>query len=175
MCADTQSCVAACTPEDCASGEHCDPITMQCEAQRASGEDCADASACISGACVDGVCCESICDGTCERCDAVGTEGTCAPVPAGDDPDDECALACDGAGTCEAEPDAGMVGPPDASTGERDAAVQLDAGTTRDAGTGGAPRGGCGCGAPGSRRSLPLSLVLAVLALGVLESRRRTR
>ena len=61
---------------------------------------CEDAAQCVSGACVDGVCCASACDELCESC-AAATPGQCAALPAGTDPDDDCAqVACDGAGAC---------------------------------------------------------------------------
>jgi len=62
---------------------------------------CSTDTACTSGHCVDGVCCSTTCDGTCEACSAAktgGADGTCAPVTAATDPDNECAAACsDGA------------------------------------------------------------------------------
>jgi hypothetical protein len=74
------------------------------------GATCAADSACGSGSCVDGVCCDSACDSGCEACVASVTgesDGQCAPVPAGADPDDECAAGpcgagfCDGGGACQ--------------------------------------------------------------------------
>ncbi|HEY0711135.1 MAG TPA: hypothetical protein VGF45_00555, partial [Polyangia bacterium] len=67
-------------------------------------------SACASGMCVDGFCCNSACGGACQACDVSGREGTCTPVPKGQDPDDDCARdpastcnldgTCDGQGAC---------------------------------------------------------------------------
>jgi hypothetical protein len=57
------------------------------------GANCLSPIGCASGWCVDGVCCGSICDGTCEACAQSSTgvaSGTCAPIQAGLDPDDEC-------------------------------------------------------------------------------------
>src|SRR5438552_2118394 len=78
----------------------------------ANGQTCAGASQCTSTHCVDGVCCDMACDGTCEACSAVktgGTDGTCAPIPEGMDPDGECPDqgpcgldgSCDGSGACQ--------------------------------------------------------------------------
>ena len=70
-----------------------------------AGSGCADGSECPSGFCSDGVCCDSACDGACETCNLPTIAGTCAPVPAGSDPDDECAGAstCNASGVCELE------------------------------------------------------------------------
>lgn len=71
------------------------------------GGKCASPEECESGYCVDGRCCNGACEGVCERCDTVGAEGICSPVPADTDPDgecmgksDRCAGACDGHGRC---------------------------------------------------------------------------
>ncbi|RYE92362.1 MAG: kelch repeat-containing protein, partial [Myxococcales bacterium] len=79
----------------------------------AVGQPCAGPGDCQSLQCVDGVCCATACDGVCEACVGArtgGADGTCAPVIAGQDPDDECAGqepascgrvgTCDGAGQC---------------------------------------------------------------------------
>ena len=79
------------------------------------GATCSTTEACASGFCVDSVCCNSSCTGTCQACSAAkktsGTDGTCGPIGAGTDPDDECLAdllascgrsgSCDGAGTCQ--------------------------------------------------------------------------
>ena len=68
------------------------------------GEECTSAAACESGTCVDGVCCDSTCDGACVACAeslSGWADGTCAPIPAGSDPDDECPEAtCGGGASC---------------------------------------------------------------------------
>jgi hypothetical protein len=56
--------------------------------------------------CVDGYCCDGPCNGPCERCNELGNEGTCKPVPEGPpvterscgpgDLTGECGLRCDG-------------------------------------------------------------------------------
>jgi hypothetical protein len=79
-----------------------------------NGRPCAEGSQCGSGQCVDGVCCASACPGACQACNVEGSAGTCMPVPAGQDPDNECAEdppagcqrdgACDGSGGCRLYP-----------------------------------------------------------------------
>ncbi len=74
------------------------------------GASCSAESECASGFCVDGVCCNTTCTGTCEACGSgtTGTPGTCAPITAGTDPDNECAAdaaqcrsgTCNGSGAC---------------------------------------------------------------------------
>jgi hypothetical protein len=78
------------------------------------GQACTTNEGCASGACVDGLCCTSACGGACQACDVPGHEGTCTPVPPGQDPDDECAMqpaascgldgTCDGQGACARYP-----------------------------------------------------------------------
>jgi hypothetical protein len=63
-------------------------------------------STCLSGFCADGVCCDTVCDQLCEGCTMAlnGTaDGTCTPIPSGQDPEDECTdpATCDGAGMCQ--------------------------------------------------------------------------
>lgn len=80
---------------------------------KAQGQACSTNAECASSACRDEVCCDTACDGPCEACANVHTsvaDGTCAPVLAGADPDDDCETAagetcgndgsCDGAGSC---------------------------------------------------------------------------
>jgi hypothetical protein len=68
-----------------------------------AGSACASGDDCPGGFCADGLCCDRACDGPCEACDLAGSEGVCAPVPDGSDPDDECAgaSACNASGICE--------------------------------------------------------------------------
>ncbi len=84
---------------DCEAGALCDGAGA-CAAP--GGEPCTEDASCLDGGCADGVCCDSVCDGLCEACDLDGRVGTCAPVPAGSDPDAECpaSRACDGKGGC---------------------------------------------------------------------------
>ncbi|MFO0588296.1 MAG: hypothetical protein U0441_12180 [Polyangiaceae bacterium] len=71
------------------------------------GQTCAIDPECVKGNCVDGVCCDTACTGTCVSCNVTDKEGTCAAIPAGTDPDDEClggspfgVAVCNGAGAC---------------------------------------------------------------------------
>lgn len=80
------------------------PVTI------ALGNPCAADNTCASGFCTDGVCCEARCGGTCEKCNLVGRLGRCDAIPAGVDPDAECATMavstclrtgeCSGARSC---------------------------------------------------------------------------
>jgi hypothetical protein len=79
-----------------------------------TGRPCGGGPECQSGFCVDGFCCESACAGTCRACDVAGSEGSCVPVPAGEDPAGECQRGpvrgcgldgtCDGSGACRKYP-----------------------------------------------------------------------
>ena len=69
--------------------------------KKADGEACVAGEECLSGHCVDDVCCGSACDAVCQACNLAGSEGSCANVASGADPDDDCAGGvCDGAGHC---------------------------------------------------------------------------
>ena len=62
---------------------------------------CTADAECGTGFCVDGVCCDEACTGTCRSCALPGMEGVCSFVPAGADPDVECAgKVCNGMGLC---------------------------------------------------------------------------
>jgi hypothetical protein len=70
-----------------------------------NGQTCPSSLTCLSGNCVDGVCCNTACAGLCQACSMAKTgspSGTCAAIPDGTDPDNECAgaLVCNGAGAC---------------------------------------------------------------------------
>ncbi len=72
--------------------------------------ECDEPSDCDGDPCVDGYCCDSPCDAVCVACNLPELEGTCSPVTAGSDPDDDCTEedpsscgttgVCDGAGAC---------------------------------------------------------------------------
>jgi hypothetical protein len=74
------------------------------------GSACGAAGQCATGLCVDGRCCGSSCAGVCQACDLPGLEGTCTPVPEGQDPANECPIdavatcgrdgVCSGQGAC---------------------------------------------------------------------------
>ena len=88
---------------DCASGAYCDPNQV-CVTKKTLGAACLTNNQCALGNCVDGVCCNTACGGLCQVCNLPGAVGTCSPIPAGQDPVDECAGAasvCDGAGVCK--------------------------------------------------------------------------
>jgi hypothetical protein len=58
-----------------------------------NGFACTIDAECSSGICTDGVCCNVACDGLCQACIGVKTnvsDGTCADVIVGTDPDNEC-------------------------------------------------------------------------------------
>ncbi len=66
------------------------------------GLKCVMGNDCQSGNCADGLCCDSPCNGVCESCSQGGSVGKCTPVPAGQDPDKECAaLALPEAGVAD--------------------------------------------------------------------------
>ena len=68
----------------------------------ALGTPCDAGAECASSECADGVCCDSPCAGPCERCAGTAQgDGSCGPIDAGEDPDDECnwPMVCDGAGS----------------------------------------------------------------------------
>ncbi|MBN8611284.1 MAG: hypothetical protein J0L92_11895, partial [Deltaproteobacteria bacterium] len=138
-------CASPCTSDaDCARPTWCDTATGACTPDLPNGDPCGRAGMCLSDLCIDGVCCGELCTGTCRSCTVPGSEGECAFIPVGTDPDDECpgVLACDVDGKCESF-DAGRVSL-DASVPARDAAYvepadasRPDAGpvdSTRDAG-----------------------------------------
>jgi hypothetical protein len=94
-----------------ATGQWVDDNSPECK--RADGGQCSTGSDCRSGNCARGVCCDSPCTGRCASCSAAetgGTNGNCAPVRAGTDPLNQCAVtpeascgtdgACDGSGEC---------------------------------------------------------------------------
>ena len=70
------------------------------------GTACTGTADCAGGRfCVDSVCCDTTCGGVCNSClssQTHGSTGTCAPIAAGLDPDNECAgpTACNGASSC---------------------------------------------------------------------------
>jgi hypothetical protein len=110
-----QDCSAAC--KSCATGTctavlnaddaQCTPTsTHTCDGSGVCklklGQPCgSDGTICASGVCKDGVCCNAPCSGTCQRCDAPGSVGTCTTVTNATDPD-TCTTpnACDATGAC---------------------------------------------------------------------------
>jgi subtilisin-like proprotein convertase family protein len=98
--ADGLACRDHCTDNvHCFEGYYCEGNL--CVPKKDNGETCSAGFECKSDFCVDGYCCESACDGLCHNCSA--TPGSCLPIAAGTDTDDECPICevCDGAGACE--------------------------------------------------------------------------
>jgi hypothetical protein len=118
-------CFGTCTTNaQCSNGNLC--LNGSC-GKKGLGGTCTATTDCMSGFCEQGICCGSTCTGTCQSCAVPGKEGTCSPVPAGQDPLNQCADqgamtcgtdgACDGAGACE-QYAAGTTCAPQACTGE---------------------------------------------------------
>ena len=80
----------------------------------AVGAPCSMGEQCASSICTEGVCCGTLCSGTCQSCKVPGSEGQCKPVPAEQDPRDQCPKdepascgrdgTCDGKGACRLYP-----------------------------------------------------------------------
>jgi hypothetical protein len=114
-------CPSGCgTDADCdqtAPGAYCD-AGHQCQPKSDLGASCGGDNECMGGHCVDSVCCDSLCNGTCEACvfakTGQGSDGHCAGVTKGTDPDDECSQDspatclrngyCNGVGACDTWP-----------------------------------------------------------------------
>lgn len=126
-CADALVCKGTCAGDgDCVAGSTCNTSAGMCSPAKALGVACDpddEGRDCESGHCVDGVCCDTACNGGCSGCRLAITgvaNGTCAPVPVGDDPkdacDDEGAASCgsdgvcDGGGDCRQYPDGTVCG-----------------------------------------------------------------
>lgn len=82
---------------------------------KALGKKCSGGKECYSEFCVQGVCCDTACNGLCMACDLAQSKGRCAPVPAGQDPLNDCKTVdgqptckldgtCDGRGKCRQWP-----------------------------------------------------------------------
>jgi hypothetical protein len=92
-----QTCVttANCAPSAYCSGAACVPKLL-------NGAPCIANDTCASSFCVDNYCCNAGCGGSCQACNLPGAQGSCSAIPAGQDPEGECApLTCDGAGGCQ--------------------------------------------------------------------------
>jgi hypothetical protein len=97
------SCAATCTSQtDCQTGFFCDGT--RCTLRRMPGAGCTMAFQCASNLCTDGVCCSGPCSQPCHACNVAGALGNCTPIPAGQDPQNECpaeaATTCGRAGGC---------------------------------------------------------------------------
>jgi hypothetical protein len=92
-------CATSCTSDNqCDLAAHCATASGTCVPDGDAGSSCMQQNECRSGlTCVDNVCCTSACAGACVSCALPGSVGTCAPIPAGQDPDAECdAVSCAG-------------------------------------------------------------------------------
>jgi hypothetical protein len=79
----------------CATGTEGTPDSMGMLGR--PGDACQSDGDCAGIPCVDEVCCNTRCSGVCEACNLAGSAGTCAPIPAGEDPAEECgSVSCDG-------------------------------------------------------------------------------
>lgn len=72
---------------------------------QSNGTPCTNNTQCSSGYCIDDVCCDNLCDGSCNACSAgrkgQGNDGTCGPIAAGRDLQNECNPGeCNGSGAC---------------------------------------------------------------------------
>jgi hypothetical protein len=112
----------------------------------AVGATCTSAAQCERGFCVDGVCCENACTGVCTTCNLPENPGRCSPVPAGQDPRDNCPQdlasscgrdgTCDGAGKCRLLPDGTECASATCTAGTQSSARTCDgSGTCRPATT----------------------------------------
>ncbi len=97
----TRSCARPCdTGHPCQSPYKC--LNGTCAIACSTNAQCAS----VGRVCVDGFCCNGPCDGTCERCNEAGNEGSCTPMPEGPPRpgsrcgptglEGECGLRCDG-------------------------------------------------------------------------------
>ncbi len=127
-----------------------------------NGRPCSRADQCTSGVCTQGICCDSACDGICESCKLASAVGTCLPVPAGEDPEQQCAADlpgscgkegnCDGYGACRLYPAGTECVPGGCTAGVESSSRTCDgAGTCRAGMTNACPSGLCtgsSCAAP---------------------------
>jgi hypothetical protein len=101
VCNGAGRCVQCVTEEQCPPGLTCNADHMCQEGKADNGAPCLEPGACLSDFCVDGHCCESACAAVCMQCNLADSEGLCAPIPAGEDPQSECGSdVCSGSGTC---------------------------------------------------------------------------
>ncbi len=105
-------------------------------APRRNGQPCAAAGECESGFCSDDVCCNESCAAPCKACNLVGSVGTCALVPSGEDPRGNCNDdgpasckqdgSCDGTGGCRRHAAGAVCAPPSCSGSTRTLASRCD-------------------------------------------------
>ena len=115
----------SCSPFRCGTGGTC-PTTCTTAAQcvtdysciggickkKTGGTACTAAAECAAGFCAQGVCCDKACGAPCVACNlGAALLGICSPVPAGQDPMNQCDAtpvagcgnngSCDGLGACQ--------------------------------------------------------------------------
>lgn len=111
MCSGANCGTSCSTDTQCTNGNFCQGGL--CGGKKGNGSTCSAGSECSSNFCVDGFCCSTACTGLCQACANALTgaaNGTCASVPNGQDPQNECAAqaastcgttgACNGSGAC---------------------------------------------------------------------------
>ena len=103
ICDTATACKMTCTSmADCTSPNSC--VSNSC-GKLPLGATCTTGAMCNSGNCAQGVCCSTACAGTCVSCALSGSAGTCASVPAGQDPLNQCtdqtAMTCGTDGSCD--------------------------------------------------------------------------
>lgn len=91
----------------CSGMNQCDGMGT---CKQTNGTMCTTNGQCFSGICADGYCCNMACSTTCNSCAVSGMLGSCVLVPAGNDPDSDCAMqststcgttgSCNGSGAC---------------------------------------------------------------------------
>jgi hypothetical protein len=127
-----------------------------------NGHSCGQDDQCASGVCAQGTCCATTCSGPCVACNLPTTEGTCQPVPAGEDPKEACTAelpatcgqdgTCDGQGACRRYPLNAECAAGGCSNGSERAASTCDGnGVCRPGSSTACPSGTCSgntCGAP---------------------------
>ncbi len=99
----------------------CTGATISCNTDgtcdKEIGGSCSNSNECLNGNCRDSFCCDGPCNSLCQACSSAktgGMSGTCGPVLAGTDPDNECATQaqnscgqtgfCGGGTTCQLYP-----------------------------------------------------------------------
>ncbi len=114
LCAGEGICPQNCTTAGCHSSYWCDALTGECRPRGYPGAACTENVHCRSDVCDQGTCCDKECSGcfSCRSALTASTEGVCAPVLAGTDPNQTCAPdpgfpencradgRCDGGGQC---------------------------------------------------------------------------
>jgi len=105
ICDGSGNCIECLTEEDCTEpGDQC--ISNWCGNPTGGvGDPCDTPADCLNGNCPfeDKICCDVACNGTCESCvgaKTCGTDGTCAPIVAGTNPDGECTSGSCFGGAC---------------------------------------------------------------------------